>query len=132
LLEQQSGFTLLIVEDNPDFRNFLTEALKARFPRFTLATADCVREALDQIDIVRPELIFTDMHLPDGNGLELTRRIRETLVDVAVVVLTSFDFPEYRAEAFRSGADHFLAKDTAGIDDIFGLVESIAASHAAC
>lgn len=129
LSERQISFTILIIEDNRVFREFLKGALQSRFPFLTLATAAGAQDALAQINTVRPDVIFMDVRLPDGNGFELTRCIREMAVDANVVVFTSFDLPEYRDEAFRSGADHYLVKGAASINDIFSLVESIATSH---
>ncbi len=50
--------------------------------------------------------------MPDGNGLELTRTIKELYHDIKIVILTSYDEPEYHEAAYRCKADHFIAKDT--------------------
>jgi len=121
-------FTTLIVEDNPLFSAALHAALHSRFPSLTLATAASVKEALAQIDALRPDLIFMDVVLPDGNGLALVERIRADGNRSVVIVLPSHDVPEYRELAFRSGADHFIGKGSIDLGHLFGLVESIATS----
>lgn len=120
---------ILIVEDNRFFSEALSSALQSRFPFLALAKAAGAKEALAQIQAVRPELIFMDVVLPDGNGLELTRRIRAGGINAVVAVLTSHDLPEYREEAIRSGADHFIGKASMDLGDIFALVESILATR---
>ena len=119
----------LIVEDNRYFSEALRAVLQAHFPFLVLMKAAGVQEALAKVDSVQPDLIFTDMRLPDGNGLDFTRSIRAAGNEAAIIVLTSHDLPEYREAAFGSGADHFLSKGSIDISDIFGVVESILASR---
>ncbi|MBI4291566.1 MAG: response regulator transcription factor [Betaproteobacteria bacterium] len=121
--------TILIVEDNFLFREALYDSLRAHFPFALLAKANGVQEALAAIEELRPGVIFLDVHLPDGNGLELTRRLRARGTDALVAVFTSHDLPEYREEALRSGADHFLVKGSASLSDIFSVVESALAAR---
>ena len=122
-------FTILIVEDNDLLREVLHDTLRSHFQFPVLAEASSVAKALATIDSVRPDVIFLDIGLPDGNGLELTRRLRAEGIDTSIAVLTSHDLPEYRDEAIRSGADHFLVKGSASLSDIFGVVESAIASR---
>lgn len=120
-------FPVLIVEDNRLFGEALVAALHSRFPFMTLETVASVREALAQIESMRPELIFTDVNLPDGNGLELTRRIRAAGINAVVVVMSNCDLPEYRDEAIRCGADHFYGKGSIELSALFGTVDSMLA-----
>jgi DNA-binding NarL/FixJ family response regulator len=120
-------FLALIVEDNIAFCANLYSALQARFPFVKLAIAGGVRDALMEIELARPDLIFVDVALGDGNGLELTRRLRASGVDSVVIVLTVHDIPEYRDEAIRSGADRFMVKGSIDFCDIFDVVQSMLA-----
>lgn len=122
-------FPVLIVEDNPFFSEALHAVLQSRFPFLTLANAATVREALARIDSMRPALIFMDMNLPDGNGLELTRRIRAAGINAVVVVLSNHDLPVYRDKAIRCGADHFIEKGSIDLEAIFGVVDSMLATR---
>ncbi len=123
------SFAVLIIEASRVLREFLNEALHSQFPWLTVATAARVEDALGQIGTIRPDLIFLDVHLAEWNGFELARRIRSIAVDANIVAFTSFDFPEYREEALRSGADYFLVKGAATVSDIYSLVGSIVASR---
>jgi len=88
-------------------------------------TAAGVQEALAKVDSMQPDLIFADMRLPDGNGLDFTRSVRAARMESVIVVLTSHDLPEYRDAAIRSGADRFMSKGSINISEIFSVVESV-------
>ena len=122
-------FTILIVEDNDLLREVLHDTLHSHFLFPAMATAASVAQARATIDAVHPDVIFLDIGLPDGNGLELTRRLRAEGINARIAVLTSHDLPEYRDEALRSGADHFLVKGSASLNEIFGVVETAIASR---
>jgi DNA-binding NarL/FixJ family response regulator len=70
-----------------------------------------------------------DIKLPGENGLDLTTRIKAKYPDVIVIVLTSYDTPEYREAAVNAKADHFLAKGSSSREGILTLVESILRSR---
>ena len=118
-------FKTLIVEDNVSFRKTLLEILAARFSFMSIEEAGDGDEALQKIDLFAPNLIFMDIKLPGENGLQLTQRIKAKYPEVVIIVLTSYDFPEYREAAFRYGANHFMVKGLSTNEEILALVESI-------
>lgn len=122
-------FKILIVENNLLFSQALRDALQAHFPTAELAQAESVQAALAALESMRPDLIFLDIGLPDGNGLELARRLRAAGVDAVIAIFTTHDLPEYRDEAARSGANHFLVKGSTSLSEIFALAESALASR---
>jgi two-component system response regulator DesR len=65
-----------------------------------------------------------DIRLPGESGLELAKKVKTNYPDVVVVILTSYDLPEYRQAALQSKADHFVTKDSP-TQDFLALVESI-------
>ena len=65
---------------------------------------------LTEIDSFHPKIVFMDIRLPGENGLELTKKIKKNYPDVIIVVITSYDLPEYRQAARESMADYFLPK----------------------
>jgi len=123
---------ILIVEDNPLLRNTLKSMLTTRFPSIMVEEASNAEEALSEFEKINPCLIFMDIRLPDKNGLEITRTIKETNPEIEIIILTSHDIPEYREAAFRSGASHFLAKGNVKIDDITSLVASAMKADKKC
>ena len=82
-------------------------------------------EALKNIKIQLPDLIFMDIRLPGQSGLELTARIKASHPGIAIIILTAYDLPEYREAAFRGGADGFIPKSSLHMADIAALIESI-------
>jgi DNA-binding NarL/FixJ family response regulator len=118
-------YRALVVEDSAIFRTLLKETLQSRFPTMEILEAADGREAMRQIVDHPPDLIFMDIKLPGENGLDLTARIKTEYPHVTVIVLTSYDTPEYREAAVQAKADHFLAKGSSSREGILTLVESV-------
>ena len=118
-------FRTMLVEDNPSFRQILKENLKDLFPSMKIVEAGDGVEAFQKIDSDSPHLVFMDIRLPGENGLELTRRIKANHPDIVVIILTSYESPEYREAAIRFKADYFFSKDAIANDELYALVKSI-------
>ncbi len=114
----------LIVEDNFTFRQMLKEILSSRFPTMEIAEEPDGSNLLGKIDSFHPRIVFMDIRLPGENGLELTKKIKLNYPDIIVVIITSYDLPEYRQAARESKADYFVTKDSP-TQDFLTLVESI-------
>ena len=117
-------FKVLVVEDNTLFRRLLKERLCERFPFIGIYEAGDGEGALEKVEAFRPDLIFMDIRLPEGNGLDLTKRIKTLHPDTIIIILTAYDLPEYR-EASQECADYFFSKGSATTEGIFTLVQSI-------
>jgi len=115
----------LIVEDNSNFRQSLRETLLARFPFMSIEEAEEGGEALRKLNAFSPEIVFMDIQLPGMNGLELTRSIRAGNAGLVIIVLSSYDLPEYREAARQCGADYFFSKVYNTSQEITGLVDTI-------
>jgi DNA-binding NarL/FixJ family response regulator len=119
----------LIVEDSALYRKLLKETLHSRFPSMEIVEAEDGEEAMQSISAHPPDLIFMDIKLPGENGLELTAKIKAKHPDVIVIILTSYDTPEYREAAVQVKADRFLSKGSSSKEGILALVESILAGR---
>jgi CheY-like chemotaxis protein len=118
------------VEDNVSFRRVLKQSLHEYFPSISVAEAGDGEEALRKIDTLLPNLIFMDINLPGENGLELTRKIKATHPETPIIILTSYDLPEYRQVAYENGANSFLVKGSSTLGELITEVESlISVSH---
>jgi DNA-binding NarL/FixJ family response regulator len=116
---------ILIVEDNTFFRRLLKETLLSQYPKMDISEAPNAEEALEEVNALSPDLIFVDIRLPGQSGLEFTRKIKRTHPDIPIIILTSYDLPEYREAAKEYQADHFLSKGTTTMESILALVKSI-------
>jgi DNA-binding NarL/FixJ family response regulator len=118
-------FRTLIVEDNLLFRQTILDILSAQFPSMVLEEAADGKTALERIDDALPDLIFMDIKMPGENGLHLTEHIKRKHPEVVVVILTSYDWPEYREAAYKFGANYFIMKGSSSNKEIVELIESI-------
>jgi two-component system, response regulator YesN len=103
---------ILIVDDNVLFRRIVKEALWSRFDDIKISEVNDGEKALKEISTFLPDLILMDIRLPGENGLQLAKQIKAQQPDISVVILTSYDEPEYRDAAYRCKADHYVPKDT--------------------
>ena len=115
----------LIVEDNGPFRQSLLEMLCERFPTMVVDEAANGEEAMQKVEDSLPHIVFMDIKLPDENGLEVTRKIKARHANIRVIILTSYDLPEYREAADKYGADYFLAKGSSSREEIMALIDDI-------
>jgi CheY-like chemotaxis protein len=121
---QESEFKTLLVEDNADFRGYVRQMLSDRFPAMQVAEAGSCQEAMDILDRVAYDLIFMDIKLPDGIGLDLTRVIKDRNAHSVVVILTSSDMPEYRQASLSAGANYFLTKGGSSCREVIRMTEN--------
>jgi DNA-binding NarL/FixJ family response regulator len=118
-------FRTMLVEDHPGFRKTFKVILQSQFPLMDIVeTVDGV-EALRKVETLHPDLIFMDIGLPGENGLELTRKIKSNHPTITIVILTSYDSPEYRETAMQYKTDYFLSKASIAGQEILTLVEAI-------
>jgi len=124
-------FQALLVEDNTAFRNSLSDILLSYFPLIGVDEATDGGEALTKVEYLRPDIVFMDIQLPGENGLEVTKKIKLVYDYIVIVILTSYNLPEYRQQAFRNGADCFISKgDDSCIEDILARIEGTMARKA--
>ena len=102
--------TLLIVEDDPLSLKLLCDILTA--DGHAVLQASRARDALDLLCEHLPDLIITDLLLPDMSGLRLTRMIRADpmLRDIPVLAMSAFSVPEDLQDVRDAGCDGFLTK----------------------
>lgn len=98
---------VLVVDDEAAILKFLKPALGAN--DYEVATAGGVAEATKRIAAEGPDVVVLDLGLPDGDGKEVIRRVREWS-DVPIVVLSARDREAEKIEALDLGADDFVNK----------------------
>lgn len=98
---------LLIVDDDPVFREQLGELLEADHRVATAASAPKALEALEAEDF---DVVFTDLKMPRQNGLELLREVRRRWPSTLVVLVTGFATVETAVAAMKEGAFDYVRK----------------------
>jgi DNA-binding NarL/FixJ family response regulator len=87
------------------------------------------REAIQLTRELEPDVVVMDIRMPEGDGLEATRRLRAAGARSRILVLTTFDLNEYVYEAMRAGASGFLLKDVPS-DQLVAGIRTVAAGDA--
>ena len=115
----------LIIEQSDAFRQALMSLLGLQFLSMTFEEARNGKEALQKISARLPQLILMDFNLPGESGPEVAKRIRAAYCRAPIIMLTSYDMPEYREAAMACGANYVVPKDTSTAEQILRLVDSI-------
>jgi DNA-binding NarL/FixJ family response regulator len=102
---------LLLVEDQELMRSTLREYLQRAFPERHVGVAETGALALEIVRANRPQLVFMDIHLPDADGIELTREIRLAYPEVAVIVVSQHSGAEFVRRAQAAGAAGYVVKE---------------------
>jgi putative two-component system response regulator len=102
--------TILVVEDDPRIRDLLSGLLGALGYRLVMAAS--AEQALDTLNVVRPDLVLTDVHLGAMSGIELCARLKGDpgYELMPVVILTAVGDLEARVAGLAAGADDFFTK----------------------
>jgi two-component system, OmpR family, copper resistance phosphate regulon response regulator CusR len=107
-----SHVNVLIVEDEPRIAGFLAKGLRRQGyeVRCAYTGAEAIELAGDETRVPPIDLVVLDLGLPDIDGLDVMRALRERGSEVPILVLTARTEASDRAEAFRLGAVEYLAK----------------------
>ncbi len=103
--------TVLILEDHPETREWLTSIIQQAFVEVTSHTASSLAQARSLLDEHKFDLALIDLNLPDGNGVEIISEITRSSPDTYCVVATIFDDDNYLFPALEAGAQGYLLKE---------------------
>jgi DNA-binding NarL/FixJ family response regulator len=121
----QPPITVVICDDQAVVREGLA-AILSTVPRVAvIGLASHGGEALSLVALHRPQVVLMDLNMPEMNGVQATRKIREQFPEVAVLVLTTYATDEWVFDAIRAGARGYLLKDTRR-DDLVRAIEGTA------
>lgn len=102
------SFKILAVDDDSDILKVLKANLELH--EYTVDTADTWSKAQDILADTRPDLIILDVMLPDGDGMEICRGLRNDMPEVPVIMLTARDKVSDKVIGLESGADDYVVK----------------------
>lgn len=107
--DTRSGYTILLVDDNADFRNFLAYSLSATY---NILQAGNGREALKVMETENPDLVISDVMMPQMDGLELCTAVKTDIrfSHIPVILLTAKAGEQFQLEGLEHGADDYISK----------------------
>jgi PAS domain S-box-containing protein len=118
---------VLYVEDDPRDADLTKHTLARTAPQLVLETVSSVGAALarlEQCDAPQLDLVLSDMHLRDGDGLALLTHIRENSLPLAVVIVTGVGDEETAVAALKARADDYVVKRKGYLDKLPVIIES--------
>ncbi len=99
---------ILLVEDEKNVAGFIKKGLTEEF--YTVDVTDNGDEGLHMATSIEYDLIILDIMLPDMNGIDICRRIRNSHIKTPILMLTAVDAVESKVKGLDSGADDYLTK----------------------
>jgi len=115
---------LLLVDDHEIVRAGLRMLFSAEPDVQIVGEAGSGREAIEQVGRLAPDVVLMDVAMPDMNGIDATRRIKEAFPQVAVLALTMHEDEEYFFEMLSAGASGYVPKRAAP-DDLLSAIRVV-------
>jgi two-component system, OmpR family, KDP operon response regulator KdpE len=103
----ENSFRILVVDDEPEIRRFLRASLKTH--QHEIIEAETGAKAISEVRNAHPDLMILDLGLPDMDGVEVTRRVREWS-QIPIIILSVRNREAEKIEALNAGADDYLTK----------------------
>lgn len=123
-MANERGKRILIVEDDPGHAELLFRILKSRLSSgHQVEICQLAEEAIDRVQRQQFDLIITDLRMPDANGLELIRHVRQVSPQTRTVLITAYPTPGVEDQAHQLAAIYLFKPF--GIQDFVGTVQHI-------
>ena len=107
-MPHRTAHRVLVVDDEPNILDVLTMAL--RYQGFEVETADTGEKALTAAAAFKPQLMVLDVMLPDMEGFEIARRLRDRRMEIPIIFLTARDSTEDKVRGLTLGGDDYVTK----------------------
>ena len=115
---------VLITDDHPVVRKGLSALLAAKTGIEVVGEAANGREAVELVQELKPDVILMDLLMPEMDGIEATKQIKEIIPASKILVMTSFATDEMVFPAIKSGALGYLLKDSTP-DELIGAIRQV-------
>lgn len=103
--------SILLIEDFKDISSWLAGLLRLAFGEVEIIEAATVAQACAHLDYQKFDLVVIDLNLPDGNGVDILRRIKQEKLSPHCIIATACDDDAHLLTALNAGADGYLLKD---------------------
>ena len=103
---------VFIVDDSAVMRQRLKRLLADVQEVQVIGEAGEVQEATDAILEQKPDVVLLDIHLFNGNGIDVLQNLKKETPAPVVIILTNYPYPQYRQKCLEAGADFFFVKST--------------------
>jgi DNA-binding NarL/FixJ family response regulator len=120
---------VLLVDDQTLIRQGIRLLLEIEKDIQVVGQASNGREAVEQVDSLRPEVVLMDVRMPEMDGVEATRELAKRFPEVKVIILTTFEDDETVFEGLKAGARGYLLKDISS-EEMAAAVRRVAAGEA--
>jgi PAS domain S-box-containing protein len=102
---------VLVADDSQPIRKRLVERLLSQ-SGIEVAEAVDTPEALQRIELFRPDVAVLDIRMPGGGGIKALEAIKASYSDITVIIMTNYPYAQYRRKCLDAGADFFFDKST--------------------
>jgi len=107
----QKKIRVFLCDDHSLFREGVKAVLRQQENIEIVGEASDGKQAIEVVPNIRPDIVLMDIEMPEMNGFEATRRIKQTEKDVKILILTMYEEEELVARCLDAGASGFLLKD---------------------
>lgn len=121
--------SVLLIDDHDLIRQGLSRAFERSDDFGVVGQAGTLAEGERMVHALQPEVVVIDVRLPDGSGLDATRRLRERNPEMGIVVLTMYAGDEQLFAALEAGASAFVPKDAPSEDVVAAARHAAASPH---
>lgn len=101
---------IFIVDDHEGFMDSAERFLSTFADIEVVGRANNGREALDQVERLRPDIVLMDLSMPEMGGLQATRMLKTLPAPPKVIVISHYDDAQHREHVSKAGADGFVSK----------------------
>lgn len=109
---------VLLVDDHAILRDGLKTLIAQEQDMAVIGEATGSVQLMDMLPSIQPEIIMMDINMPQMNGIELTRWVKNNYPAIKIIVLTMYNDDDYFMAAIQEGADGYLLKDSPSKDVI--------------
>jgi len=119
---------VFLLDDHEVVRQGITALLEVQDDIEVVGEASTMAEALTRIPTVRPDVAVLDVRLPDGDGVQVCRELKDVAPDTACLMLTSYSDDEALFDAIMAGAAGYVLKEVRG-GDLVHAIRAVAAGE---